>query len=1256
MILVLAALALGSAVAGFGASLIPVASYSYTSGDLAGPGAAFEDANHTIYSDGFTTTQADVDAAAGNPRAYYVNGTSPQPGHIVGRPGFDGDFGVHPQPGVLFDLGAPFVLSEVKVHYANLFGDGVSSPARVEISVEGGAVQTFEGFDRSHNVSTFGDARVVTIDLAGKTGQWVQMDFYNPRLEEFPDGEWTAISEIQFFGTLVAQEPPTIVQHPVDQSVLAGTSVTFTASARGTEPLEYQWLKGGAPVAGATGSTYQIPAAEVGDAGTYTLRVTNRLGSATSNPATLTVDPGLPVITTQPVGRALETGFSLTLRVAATGRQPLAYQWTKGGEAIAGATENTYAILHATSVAAGDYRAIVSNVAGSATSDPATVAVSGNPPIAVTSYVYTSGDVAGDGATFEKANRSNYTDGFATTQDDVEAAAGAPVAYYVNGTSTQRGHIVGRPGLTGEFGVNPQPGVRFDLGAVHQLTQVRVFYANRFQDGVSSPASVQVSVDGGEAVVFEGFDREHNLNQYGDAREVAIDLAGKTGQFVQMDFYNPRLEDFPDGEWTAISEVVFYGSAVAQAAPKIVQHPAGLTVIAGSSVTFSAVASGTAPLSYQWKKGQNNVEGATADTFTIPVAEESDSGQYVVVVSNAFGSATSDPATLVVEPGKPVITQQPADQRVIEDGQVTFSVQAKGATPIGYQWRKGTAPIPGADQPSYTIASAQLTDQGAYSVELTNARGSASSTTATLTVDVAGPPVAATSYSYTSGDLAGPGAEFEYANLSHYSDGFATTQADVEAAKGQPLAYYVNGTSAEPGHIVGRPGFAGDFGVSPQPGVQFALSAVSRLTHAKVHYANHFGHGVSSPGRVEVSVDAGAAVTFAGFDRSHNVGQYGDARVALVNLTGQTGQTVQMDFYNPRLEGFPDGEWTAISEIQFFGIPPTPAPPLIMRQPKPVTAQEGESAAFSVSALAVNPLSYQWRKDGNPINGANSAVYALAAVQPGDAGDYSVVVTSAQGSVTSDAAKLTVEAGSQPIEIVSYTYTSGTLAGAGGAFETENRSIYRDGFATTQADVDAAAGNPRAYYVNGTSAQRGHIVGGGDFGARPQPGLAIDLGAVYDLAEVTVFYANLFGDGVSSPARVEISVEGGPVLTFDGFDLSANSSPYGDARSATINLAGRTGRYVQMDFYNPRTAAPGGEWTSINEIRFRASTPGNLLSFSRTGNQLTLSWAGGGFVLQESTQIGPSAAWTDVPGGNASPVVISIPASGSRFYQLRQKP
>jgi hypothetical protein len=89
------------------------------------------------------------------------------------------------------------------------------------------------------------------------------------------------------------------------------------------------------------------------------------------------------------------------------------------------------------------------------------------------------------------------------------------------------------------------------------------------------------------------------------------------------------------------------------ARPRIIQPPVSLEVAAGSNATFSVVATGTAPLSYQWNLNGTAVSGATSSTLTLNNVQTTNAGSYTVVVTNAADSVTSEVATLTVIPPAP---------------------------------------------------------------------------------------------------------------------------------------------------------------------------------------------------------------------------------------------------------------------------------------------------------------------------------------------------------------------------------------------------------------------------------------------------------------------------------------------------------------------------------------------------------------------------------------------------------------------------
>jgi hypothetical protein len=167
----------------------------------------------------------------------------------------------------------------------------------------------------------------------------------------------------------------------------------------------------------------------------------------------------------------------------------------------------------------------------------------------------------------------------------------------------------------------------------------------------------------------------------------------------------------------------------------IITPPQSQAVNLGSNVTFTVLAGGTLPLGYQWKFTGTNIPGSTGSSYTRTNAQLVDAGDYLVVVTNSFGSATSAIAFLTVM-APPAITTPPQSQTVNVGSNVTFAVGATGTSPLSYFWQFNGTNLPGATASSYSVSNAQTAQAGNYTVAVTNLYGSVTSAVAVLTVNL----------------------------------------------------------------------------------------------------------------------------------------------------------------------------------------------------------------------------------------------------------------------------------------------------------------------------------------------------------------------------------------------------------------------------------------------------------------------------------------------------------------------------------------
>lgn len=195
-----------------------------------------------------------------------------------------------------------------------------------------------------------------------------------------------------------------------------------------------------------------------------------------------------------------------------------------------------------------------------------------------------------------------------------------------------------------------------------------------------------------------------------------------------------------------------FGSVISRVAtlmvigpPIITQHPTGRTVRAGSDVTFEVGAQGTPPMSFQLLLNGTNVVSTTkialpdaTAVFVLTNVQPVDSGVYSVLVSNAYGSALSAEATLIVTDSPPYIVVQPVGQQsnitVQAYSTVTMRVIARGSEPIWYQWRFNGVDIPGATNATLVLTNVTVDKTGYYSVLVSNPFGQTNSAKAYLSV------------------------------------------------------------------------------------------------------------------------------------------------------------------------------------------------------------------------------------------------------------------------------------------------------------------------------------------------------------------------------------------------------------------------------------------------------------------------------------------------------------------------------------------
>jgi hypothetical protein len=828
---------------------------------------------------------------------------------------------------------------------------------------------------------------------------------------------------------------PLIVSQPVSETVIAGQTAAFTVLASGSAPLSYQWSKNGTAIAGAAAATYTTPATTVADSGSvFTVTVSNgTLPNATSTGAVLTVTPSTapPTITTEPQSQTVTSGQTATFFVAATGAAPLAYQWQKNGANIAGATSQVYTTPATTTTDNGAvFTVTVSNgTLPNATSNPATLTVNAALVApSITSQPVSQTVTAGETATFT-----------------VVATGAAPLAYQwqkngvnINGanaaTYTTPATTLADSGSVFTVSIsNGTPPNAFSATAI--LTVNAATVAPQI---TTQPLSQTVTA--GQAATFTVFATGTAPLAY-QWQKNGANISGATG----TSYVTPATVATDSG--SIFTVVVSNGTlpnatslpatltvTAASVAPTITAQPQSDTVTAGETATFTVVASGTAPLSYQWQKNGANIAGAVTSTYTTPATATADNGTiFTVTVSNGtLPNATSLPATLTVNaaPTPPTITTQPANQSVTAGQTATFTVVATGTAPLAYQWQKNGTAIAGATAASYTTPATATTDNGAiFTVTVSNGTlPNATSNGATLTVTAASVAPSITTQPVGQTVTAGQTATFTVvatgtaplayqwqkngANIAGANAATYTTPVTTTADSGSTFTVTVSN------------------GTLPSPTSVAATLTVNAPTVAPTITTQPANQSVTAGQTATFTVVAAGTAPLA-YQWQKNGANIAGATAASYTTSATTaadnGSTFTVTVSNGTLPN-------AVSTAATLTVTAATVAPSITTQPVSQVVTAGQTATFTVVATGTAPLAYQWQKNGAAIAGATAASYTTPATATTDSGSI-FTVTVSNGTLpnaTSVAATLTVNpapvAPTITTQPVSQTVTAGQTA------------------------------------------------------------------------------------------------------------------------------------------------------------------------------------------------------------------------------------
>lgn len=784
---------------------------------------------------------------------------------------------------------------------------------------------------------------------------------------------------------------PSIASLSSSQTVMEGTNLTLTVSVNGTTPFTYQWRKDGTAIGGETNPILVLNAIRVVNAGSYTVVVTNSAGSVTSSPILIAVTPATPPsFYSQPSNTSVTVGNTLNLSVGVNGTSPFTFEWRKGTTLLATTTSGSYSKADAQIADGGSYTVTVVNIAGSATSSAFTVTV--NAPVlpaissqpqnrtvaTAASFSLSVGLSAGSSPLSYQWKKDGVAISGATNYyyDDYNAQAGDAGSYTVTITNAAGSVTSAAATVTVQAPVAPT------------ITSI----SNAVTVAVGNSIWLEVSASGTAPLTYQW-------------RKDGVAIAGATSSYLSRSI--TQLSD--GGSYTVVvtneqgsvtsTGVTVTVTTVVPQLPVITQSPPSVTVNYGEYVYLSVSVTSNTPVSYQWRKNGVAIPGATSSYYSLsgPVTE-TEAGNYTVVATNSQGSVTSEPCNVAVLPLQaPVVLGAPLSRVVSQGGEFSLYVEISSTTGVSYQWRKDGVAIPGATSSGYSKSNVASSDSGSYTVVVSNAAGTVTSSAATVTV--VSPALPLITQHPASGSVL-PGQYFGGMSVGVTSVGSTTYQwylNDVAIAGQTSSSIYIG--NAQPSH-------AGTYKVTVTNAAgsvtsnNAVLTVDTNATRPIIIYTT--GNSVVAIGNSGyVFVDTVVTPTSVVWKKDG------------VTVAGATSRSLSLYGFTAAQAGSyvaivttPGGTATSqpiVLSVQNLGVVPA-----IQNQPGAENRFVGQSASFDVSAVGEFPLSYQWRKDGVAISGATSSSFYISTVAASHAGAYSVVVTNRNGSVTSDAAPLVV--------------------------------------------------------------------------------------------------------------------------------------------------------------------------------------------------------------------------------------------------------
>jgi uncharacterized delta-60 repeat protein len=787
---------------------------------------------------------------------------------------------------------------------------------------------------------------------------------------------------------------PIFLSQPVSQDQDAGDLARFIIAAGGSGPLSFQWLKNGAPlaeggnVAGVETGTLTLTNVLGGDAGLYSVVVSNNSGSVTSALAILTVRD--PVILNQPESQSRELGQGASFSIIAKGTTPLIYQWWKDGVALTGATRTSLTLTNLQAGDAGIYRVVVSNQWDTVSSSEALLTVN-----LIT--LDTNFDLSLNGSVYALIQQS---DGKLVIAGDFTMIEGQP-----------RNRIA-RLNSDGTLDASFNPGAGGPVDALALQPDGKILLGGTYFTVGGQPRTnlARLNPNGSLDLAFNP-----GSDYAGYVYSLAVQPDGKIligGEFTNM-AGKPRNRIARLNSDGALDDT--FGASAGAGVLALAVLPGGKILLGGcfrelngQSRNCLARVNADGSLDYGFDPAPDGCVTAIAlqadGEILVGGAFSRMGGQAHTNLARLLPNGTLDSdfhpqAGTIYENDYPSVYSLAVqmDEKILVGG--SFSTfNGEGRFYLARLYRDGTLDRGFSPSMSSAVNSLALRSDGRLLIAGSVVTPDAQWHSGLLRFNNSGP--ANQEIIADNSDLTwlrgGTGPEVWRTTFEHSSDGLSWTQLGEGTRvfggwQLSGLSMPAGGTLRARGYLTGAQYNGSCWFIEASTGNPIFLDPPLSATN-----------NAGTTATFNVSVGGSEPFSFQWLKDGVPLADSGNAH-GVATATLQISNVLKADegFYSLVVSNTFAGATSAVVRL-------TVIDPVITTQPLNQMGQLGENAIFNIGAAGTAPLRFQWWKEDAPLSGATAASLTLTNLEAGDVGSYRAVVSNQYGSATSAVASLTV--------------------------------------------------------------------------------------------------------------------------------------------------------------------------------------------------------------------------------------------------------